>query len=131
MTFRPALLATAALAVALCTTLAVCRRGGGGNEDLFALAQVVQHGEELARPREAGLRRIETRLALAAEVVAGRMSVREAAGHFRRLDEANPGVFAHGLPPPRDEESFCASVLDWVWVVLGHQQLYAAAKASA
>jgi hypothetical protein len=55
------------------------------------------------------------------------MSLREAAGHFRRLDEANPGFFAPVLPPPRDERFFCETVLDVAWAVLTDQQRYAAA----
>jgi hypothetical protein len=55
------------------------------------------------------------------------MTVREAADHFRRLDEADP-ISPPGLPrPPGYERALCRSVLNWVWVALGHQQLYAAA----
>ena len=55
------------------------------------------------------------------------MTVREAAGHFRRLAEVNPGASAPVLPPPGDEESFCASVLDYVWGIVADQKRYAAA----
>jgi hypothetical protein len=127
MNLRPALLATATLATAFCTTLAVCRWGGGGNEELSDLAWVVQHGEELGPSLEAGRRRHEAKWALAAEVAAGRMTVREAAGHFRRLDEA-ASDFPAGIPrPPGDESALRANVLDYVWVVLGDQQRYATA----
>src|SRR5215472_13075335 len=118
MPLRPALLATAALATALGSCIAFTRWGAGGNHDLSGLARVFQHGEELERHRQAGRRRAEARRALAAEVVAGRMSLREAAGHLRRLQEADP---AHppGIPPPAgDEPGLYEWVLDAVWEVL-------------
>src|SRR5205085_2816899 len=99
MNLRPALLAVAALAAAFWICFALCRWGAGGSRDLAAIAQVVRHGEELERHREAGLRRVEARRALAGEVVAGRMSLREAAGHFRRLKEADP-AYPPGIPRP-------------------------------
>src|SRR5262249_11075832 len=64
---------------------------------------------------------------LAAEVVAGRMTVREAAGHFRRLDEADPAHPPGHPRPPQDERFFCARVLDFAWVVLMDRGRYAAA----
>jgi hypothetical protein len=127
MTLRPALLAAAAVATALGTCLAFWRWCAGGNRDLAGLARAVRSGDELEAIIEAGRHRDEAKRALAAEVVAGRMTVREAADHFRRLDEANSDFFAHVLPPPRDERFYCERVLDTVWGVLGHQQRYAAA----
>ena len=55
------------------------------------------------REHEAGRRRDQAKRALAAEVMAGRMSLREAAGHFRRLDEADPG-YPPGIPRPSLDE---------------------------
>jgi hypothetical protein len=127
MTLRPALLAAAALAITFATCLALCRWGAGGDRDLAGLARAVRSGDELEAIIEAGRHRDEAKRALAAEVVAGRMTLREAAGHFRRLDEANSDFFAHVLPPPRDERFYCERVLDTVWGVLGHPQRYAAA----
>jgi hypothetical protein len=83
-------------------------------------------GEELEPHLEAARHRAEAKRALAAEVVAGRMSLREAAGHFRRLDEANSGFFAHALAPPRDELFFCGQVLEFAWKVLARQGRFAA-----
>jgi hypothetical protein len=55
------------------------------------------------------------------------MTVREAADHFRRLDEAAPG-YPPGLPRPlRNERALRADVLSYVWVVLAHEGRYAAA----
>jgi hypothetical protein len=126
MNVRPALLATATLAASgIC--LALGRWGAEGNRELAALLREVQRGEELHPDLEAGRRREEAKRALAAEVVAGRMALREGAGHFRRLDEANPGFIGHVLAPPHDEEFFCASVLSFAWGVLTDQQRYATA----
>jgi hypothetical protein len=126
MNLRSALLAAAALA-ASGIGLALGRWGAGGNATLSALAGALQQAEELAPHIEAARRRDDAKRALAAEVVAGRMTLREAAGRFRRLDEANPGFFAHALGPPRDERFFCENVLSVAWVVLMDQQRYAAA----
>jgi hypothetical protein len=126
MTLRPALLAVAALAAAL-AALTLGRWGAGGNRDLAAVTREFRRGDELEAHIEAGRRRDEAKRALAAEVVAGKMTVREAAGHFRRLDEANPGFWADVLALPRDERFFCARVLDFAWVVLLDRGQYAAA----
>jgi hypothetical protein len=127
MNCRPALIAAAALATAFGGCLALGRWGAPGNRDLAALARSVQHGEDLEAHREAVGRRHEARRALAAEVVAGRMTLREAAARFRRIDEDDP-AYPPGTPhPPRDEWFFCESVLDYVWVVVVPQERYAAA----
>jgi hypothetical protein len=127
MNLRSALLAAAALATALGTYLALCRWGAGGNLDLAAVTRELGRGDDLAPHIEAGQRRDETRRALAAEVVAGRLSLREATGSFRRLDEANPGYPA-GIPrPPGDDRFFCGRVLDFVREILGREERFAAA----
>ena len=99
MNLRPALFAAAALAAAFGICLALCDWGAGGNSTLSALAGALQQGEEMAPHIEAARRRDEAKRALAAEVVAGRMTLREAAGHFRRLDEADP-AYPPGIPRP-------------------------------
>jgi hypothetical protein len=127
MTLRPALLAAAALAAALGTCLALGRWGGRGKSDLSGLARVFQHGEELERHRGASLRRVEARRALAAEVVDGRMSLREAAVHFRRLKEEDPAN-PPGIPQPAgDEQGLYEWVLDAVWEALAQDHQFAAA----
>jgi hypothetical protein len=113
MRLRFALLAAAALATALGTYLALGRWGAGGNATLSALAGALQQGEELAPHLEAGRRRDDAKRALAAEVVAGRMTLRDAAGSFRRLDEANPGF----PRPSADERALQDRVLDCAWEV--------------
>jgi hypothetical protein len=127
MNFRPPLFAAASLAAAFCAARTLDRWDAEGNRELAALLREVQRGEELPPDLEAGRRRDEARRALAAEVVAGRMSLREAAGHFRRLHEADPGFFAPVHPPSRDERFFCERVLNVAWGVLTDQQRYAAA----
>jgi hypothetical protein len=107
--------------------LAVYRWGCGGNRQLWDIAWEVQRGEELAPYLEASRRRHKAKQVLAAEVVAGRMALREAAGHFRRLEEDDPAYPPGTSLPPHEEWFFCEGVLDYVWVVLADQQRYAAA----
>ena len=127
MNFRPALLATAALAAAFGTFLIHSRLGAGGNRDLWAITQGVQRGEEL-EGHLANLRhRNEGKRALAAEVIAGRVSLGEAAGYFRGLDESDPGFVAHVQLPPRDESFYSEQVLDHVWEILAKREVFAAA----
>jgi hypothetical protein len=126
MKLRSALLAVAAL-TALGIGFALCRWGAGGNQSLFTLARAVQHGEELDPYLEAALHRDAARRALAEEVVAGRLTLREAAEQFRRLDETNPGYPAGAPRPSGDERRLGERVLDFVWVVVLSRQQYAAA----
>jgi hypothetical protein len=103
MKVRPALLAAAALAAAFGISLAFWRRDAGGDRDLAAVVQGAQRGQDLEGHLAALQRREEAKRALAAEVIAGRMSLREAAGHCRRLDEADPG-YPPGRPRPTPDE---------------------------
>jgi hypothetical protein len=127
MTLRPALLTAAALAAALGICFALYRWGAGGNSDLTALSRAVQHGEELESHIEAGRRRDGAKRALAAEVVAGRMTLQEAAGHFRHLDETDPGFPLGIARPPADERARYDRVLDCGWEVLAHEGRFAEA----
>jgi hypothetical protein len=124
MGLRPSLLAAAALAAAA-TSLALCRWGAEGNREPVSFAWEVQRGEELDPHIEAARRRDDAKRALAAEVVAGRMTVREAADHFRRLDQADPAYPPGTSRPPGDEWFYCESVLTYVWVVVETGQQYA------
>jgi hypothetical protein len=126
MNHRTALLAAAALAAVL-ATFTLGRWGAPGNRDPVFFAWEVQRGDELGARLEAVRRRNEAKRILAAEVMAGRMTLREAADHFRRLDEADP-FYPPGLAhPPGYERTLYHSILDWAWEVLGQQQRYAAA----
>jgi hypothetical protein len=127
MNLRPALFAAATLATALGICLALYHWGARGNHNLAALAGAFQQGEELAPHIEAGRRRDEAKRTLAAEVVAGRLTLHEAAEQYRHLDEADPS-YPPDVPRPSGYEwTFCDRVLDYVWVVLAHQQQYATA----
>jgi hypothetical protein len=126
MSLRPALLTVAALAAAL-AALTLCRRGAPGNRDPVFFAWEVQRGDELEAHIEAGRRRDEAKRALAAEVVARRLSLREAADHFRRLNEADPGYPADFSRPAADEQVLGDQVLDWGWAGLAHAGRFAAA----
>jgi hypothetical protein len=55
------------------------------------------------------------------------MTIREAAGRFRRLEEADAAYPSGTSLPPRDEWFFCKGVLDYVWVAVVAQERYAAA----
>jgi hypothetical protein len=123
---RPALLAAAPLA-ALGTCLALGHWGAGGYHELAALIREAQRSEEQPPNLEACRRHVEAQRALAAEVGAGRMSVREAAGHFRRLDEADPGYLPGARRPSADEQVLCVRVLDFTWESLAQRQLFATA----
>jgi hypothetical protein len=128
MTLRPALLAAAALAAAFCVSFALYRWGAGGDRDLAAIVRGVQRGQELDSHFELRWRHNVAKRALANEVVAGRMSLREAAGHFRRLDEAATGIFPPGIPrPDADERALYDGVLDCAWEVLAHEGRFAEA----
>jgi hypothetical protein len=70
------------------------------SHDLWGLVRWVQRGEELDPPIEAVRRRDGAKRALAAKVLAGRMTVWEAAEHFRHLDEVDPGYPPGLLRPP-------------------------------
>jgi hypothetical protein len=126
MNLRPALLTAAALA-AIGTALALGRWGAQGNRELAGLLREFQRGEELPPSLEACRRHVEAQWALAAEVGAGRMSVREAAGHFRRLNEADPGRLPGAPRPSLDEQVLCVRVLDFTWEYLAQRKLFAAA----
>jgi hypothetical protein len=127
MNVRSALFAVAALAATCYASRALFRWAADGNRDLAALAREVQRGEELEPHLGAGLRRYQAERALAAEVVAGRMSLREAAGHFRLRDEADP-IWPPGIPhPARDEQALCERVLHLVWEILAEEKRFAAA----
>jgi hypothetical protein len=125
--YRYALVAAAALAAAFGSCLALSRWGAGGNRNLAALATSVQHGEDLEARLPVGRRRDEAKHALAAEVIAGRMSLREAAGQFRRLDEADPGFPPDISCPAADERALQDRVLDCGWEVLAHEGRFAEA----
>jgi hypothetical protein len=127
MNYCPALLAAAALAAAVGVYLALGCLGGGGIEELPALARALQHGEELDRQRRAGPSRVEARRTLAAEVAAGRLSLHEAARHFRRLEKTDP-AYPPGIPRPAgDERGLHEWVVDVVGEVLAQDDQFAAA----
>jgi hypothetical protein len=124
MNVRPALLAAAAFA-ATGTALALGRWAAEGNRELAGLLREVQRGEELPPRLEEYRRRIEAQRALAAEVVAGKLSLREAAGHFRRLDDLHPGLPPGTSRPAADERALCDRVLDSAWEVLADEGRFA------
>jgi hypothetical protein len=127
MNFRPALFGAAALTVAVAICVALYRWGPGPNRDLAGLARAVRHGDDLGAHLEAARRRHEAKRALAAGVVCGRMTLGEAAGQFRRLDEAHPGSPGYVAGPARDERFYYGQVLEFGCTVLSEDGRYAAA----
>jgi hypothetical protein len=130
MTLRPALLAAAALAAAFWISLALYRWGAGGNRELWGVVEEIGPDEQLKPYIEGVRRRHEAKQALAAEVLDRKRTWREAAGLFRRLDEAAPA-----FPPGNSrllggEWFYGESVLDYVWEVLVAQGRYAAGARS-
>jgi hypothetical protein len=83
--------------------------------------------DDLEAHLEAAWRRDEAKRALAAEVIAGRMSLREAASHFRQLDEVDPGFPPSTSRPAADERALQDRVLDCGWEVLAHEGRFAEA----
>lgn len=79
--------------------------------------------EELERQRLALLRHIEAKRAVARELVAERLTLREAAARFRDLDRDAPEIYWRGFPylyPGRSEaERYCRQVIDCVEGELG------------
>ena len=52
--------------------------------------------------------------AVTADVIAGRMTLREAAGHFRLLDGTAPWHYPDDLRPSGDERAYYGRVIGWV-----------------
>src|SRR5262249_18749119 len=86
-------------------------------DDLAFLARECQRGEEL-ESRTEGVRRTAAGMhGGAAEVIAGRMTLREAAGHFRRLHAARKAVLGDAAGAsrlPEDERLLARLVISWV-----------------
>ena len=76
--------------------------------------------EELERAQE----RIRAKRAIALEVLAGRLTLRQAAAHFRELDAGRPErKLAHwraSCPGNTDEERYCWTVLRYVGQEVWH-----------
>ena len=83
--------------------------------------------EELERAQE----RIRAKRAIALEVLAGRLTLRQAAAHFRELDAGRPErKLAHwraSCPGNTDEERYCWTVLRFVVPEVRHDPVRAGA----
>jgi hypothetical protein len=87
----------AAVAGALAAYLGLLFWGAGGNNDLAYFAQVVQRREALQARSAAILRRLKGKHRVVAELIAGRLTLREAAESFRQLGGGPEGV--RSAPP--------------------------------
>jgi hypothetical protein len=85
---------------------------------LDLLGQERERGEQLATRREAMLRSIEGKDRAAADLVAGRADLLEAAAVFRDLQQDVPGhdreAFRVAFPGRSEEESLCLAVIHHV-----------------
>jgi hypothetical protein len=105
----------AAVALAACLTLLLW--GAGGNNNLAYFAQVVQRREALEARSTAALKRLQGKHRVAAELIAGRLTLREAAESFRQLGGGPEGVRS-APPAPGSEEEWCLAVLRCTRVLL-------------
>jgi hypothetical protein len=81
-------------------------------------AQDSEWGEEAEARQTACLHRIKAKRRIAQDVLAQRLTLLEAAEHFRDLNEGNPGVdwevFRRAYPGCSDDERYCRQVIDVV-----------------
>jgi hypothetical protein len=125
------LVAMAAALAAASACLALARWEAG---DLATLAREAGRDEGLARQRAATWQVFEGKHRVVAELIAGRLTLLEAAGRFRELhalvEDDDHGVIA----PYRvvtDEEALCRTVLTWVETELWYEPDQAAAPIRA
>jgi hypothetical protein len=76
--------------------------------------------KELQERDEALLKRLERKQAIVTELIAGRISLFEAAAQFRQVNEEWPNRFLYQpyLAGESEEESLCRQVIDWTHVVM-------------
>jgi hypothetical protein len=135
MTARFPLFVAAAVVfmAAICLTVVLARRATG---DLAAVAREDARREPLDRNLAAVRRLSEDKHRVVADLIAGRVTLREAAGRFRELN-ATPVEDSNGrevVPPFRafaGEEALWRSVCFWVEVELGQQREPSAAGVRA
>jgi hypothetical protein len=134
MTARRTLLVLTAAALAAasaCLALALARRAAG---DLETLVWEDRRAGAMDRRRAVSRRIIEGKTWVVAELIAGRLTLPEAAGRFRELhalvEDDDQGVLA----PYRvvtGEEALCRTVLTWVEAELWYEPDQAAAPIRA
>jgi hypothetical protein len=125
MQYRQIVLLLTTLAIAVAIFQALYR--SGGKADAIIFVSEVQRGGELGARLDAVRRRFDAKHAVAAEVLAGKMTVREAAEEFRRMDEADADVHPSLLTPDEHERDLWESVVSGVWVHFVREHHYAAA----
>src|SRR5262249_26386093 len=98
----------------------------GGEPSFWDEAQQEQRrGEELDARLADAVRRSEVTMATGAGVIAGRLTLREAAARYRALARGNPDfpweTFRRTYAGASDEERFCRQVIDAVQMELKDQ----------
>ena len=92
--------------------------GGAGAGDDEPTEADLRQGAELDGVSQAVRRRLAERERLAGDVIAGRLTLLEAAARFRDLDEQNPGfdwgIFRSTYAGASDDERLCRQVLAFV-----------------
>jgi hypothetical protein len=109
---QPLLVALVAALVATAVYLALARWAAG---DLATLAREVSREDELARQLTATWQVSEGKRRAVAELIAGRVTLREAAGRFRELDAWLDGESVTGGPSrtASGEEALWRMVYSW------------------
>jgi hypothetical protein len=92
---------------------------GGG--DARRLAELERNSAELTRRTGLRVRRIEAKEATIEGLIAGRLTLLEAARCFKDLEAGSDDRAADLADSPRlsDDERLCRQVLDWVHIELG------------
>jgi hypothetical protein len=85
---------------------------------------------ELEEKLQVFVQRVKRKQRVTDELVAGRLTLLEAAALFRALDLATPAInwdiFRASTPGNSDDERHCHEVIDWVFVTLRVSDLYKA-----
>ncbi len=129
MSLRLTLTAAALAAASACLAVALCRLGAG---DLATLVREANRGEAMTR-RLATTRRVsEGKHHVVAELIAGRITLREAAERFRELnalaDDGNDDLIAPFRVVSGEEEALCRNVYFWTEAKLRHRREPGAAE---
>jgi hypothetical protein len=109
MSLRPLLLTAVAPAAVACACL-VLRCGTDSPRYLTDIAREARRQEELDRIAEAHRRSNQGKWKVVNELIAGQITLREAAGRFRQVHQATAG-----LPSrlPEDDRTLCRLIVQW------------------
>jgi hypothetical protein len=92
------------------------RESGSSSESWGVLRRERERTAELERGRQIALRRVEIKTEVATELIAGRLTLFEAAARFRDLKDppkAYWSLLRRAYPGKSDAECICRSTIDW------------------